>query len=387
MTTHTHTETFVVGGAVRDTLLGRPVKDMDFVVVGSTPEEMLADGFQQVGADFPVFLDEKGQEFALARTERKIGSGYHGFETDFDPSVTLRDDLFRRDLTVNSMAVNRDNWEKFQETRSTHFVIDPFNGMQDLESGLLRHVSDAFAEDPVRVLRVARFAARYNFSVSTDTLKLMAQLTKSGELDELTPERVFAELEKAVMEDFPMQFFMVLHDVNALDVLFPELFDENKLPIQTNETLDRAVLLFSDFIDRMVILAAGSNTEQVLNMLERLKAPRSVKNALKMSCTMINDILDHSNDFDTAEGFIKVLDKVHAWKLPTTFHKTATTLIIFDNHFIHSIAFKFLKMFKAGIVVEFEMLTTGQKERLEGKQIGEAIEDLRKEVLRKVSLS
>lgn len=377
-------KTYIVGGAVRDTLLNRPVKDVDFVVVGSTAEEMLDAGFSQVGADFPVFLNAAGEEFALARTERKTGVGYNGFKTVFDPSITLEDDLFRRDLRVNAMAVAYSDWNEFKETRNPKFVIDPFNGMQDLENGLLRHVSDAFAEDPVRVLRVARFAARYNFSVSTDTLKLMAQLTKSGELDELTPERVFAELEKAVMEDFPMQFFMVLHDVNALDVLFPELFDENKLPIQTNETLDRAILLFCDFVDRMVILSAGANTEQVLNMLERLKAPRTVKQTLRMSCTMINDILDHSNDFDTAEDFIKVLDKVHAWKLPTTFHKTASLLVIFDNHFLHTIAFKFLKMFKAGIVVNFDMLTTEQKETLTGKEIGEAIADVRNETLRKV---
>ena len=182
-------QTFLVGGAVRDELLGRPVKDRDWVVVGSTPDEMIDAGFEQVGADFPVFLHpETKEEFALARQEEKTGPGYHGFETRFDPSVTLEDDLVRRDLTINAMARDADG-----------NLIDPHHGIADLRAGILRHVSDAFAEDPLRVLRVARFAARYNFDVAPETMELMKKLVASGELDHLTPERVWAELEKAVI--------------------------------------------------------------------------------------------------------------------------------------------------------------------------------------------
>ena len=382
MTNHTHTETFVVGGAVRDTLLGRPVKDMDFVVVGSTPEEMLADGFQQVGADFPVFLDEKGQEFALARTERKTGSGYHGFETDFDPSVTLRDDLFRRDLTVNAMAVNRDNWEEFQKTRNPHFVIDPFNGIQDLKDGILRHVSDAFAEDPVRVLRVARFAARYNFKVATETLELMRKLVKSGELDELTSERVFAEFGNALMENFPLTFFEVLKTVGAHDILFPELIMDS--PLEIDESLERSCLLFGDFFDRLMIICAGSNTDDIQTLFERLKAPKHVMRTLKMSCTFITSLLDHSNDFDEAEDFVKLMDEVHAWKLPTQFHKTMRVLVIFDNDFLRNISFVFLDAFRAGIVADFDMLTPEQQATLEGSEISKAIAEVRLQLVKDI---
>jgi len=272
-------------------------------------------------------------------------------------------------------------WEEFQTTRNPELVIDPFGGMQDLKNGILRHVSDAFVEDPVRVLRVARFAARYDFSVAADTLELMAKLTNSSELNELTPERVFAEFEKAVMEDFPMKFFTVLNTVGALDVLFPELFEQWH-PIQTVETLDRCVLLDGDFLDRVVILSAGSDTQNILGMFERLKAPKVVTKLLKLSCTLINSILDHSHPFDDADDFIAVLDEVNAWKLPTNFIKTAQVMVIFDSHFIHSMAFKLLKMFRAGIIVDFDMLTTEQQETLKGKEIGEAISALRRNLLR-----
>lgn len=206
-------EVFKVGGAVRDRLMGKPSKDNDFVVVGTTPAKMLEKGFQKVGADFPVFLHPKtGEEYALARTERKSGTGYNGFEVDFSEEVTLEADLLRRDLTINAMAEDADG-----------NVIDPFNGQKDLEKGILRHVSEAFAEDPVRVLRVARFAARFGFKVAKETNALMKSLVRSGELEELTPERVWLEMEKALGTESPSTFFEVLDDCGALKVLFPEL--------------------------------------------------------------------------------------------------------------------------------------------------------------------
>jgi tRNA nucleotidyltransferase (CCA-adding enzyme) len=207
---------FKVGGAVRDRLLGKPVTDIDWVVVGATTEEMLAKGFRPVGADFPVFLHpQSGEEYALARTERKSGRGYGGFTFYASPEVTLEEDLIRRDLTINAMAEDE------------HGVLtDPYHGQQDLDARLLRHVSPAFAEDPLRVLRVARFAARYaelGFTVAPETLELMRQLSESGELEALTAERSWKEISRALMENQPQVFIQVLRDCGALKVLLPEV--------------------------------------------------------------------------------------------------------------------------------------------------------------------
>ncbi|MDH3354798.1 MAG: multifunctional CCA addition/repair protein, partial [Chromatiales bacterium] len=207
---------YLVGGAVRDKLLGVEPKDRDWVVVGATPDEMIAQGFTPVGSDFPVFLHpETKEEYALARTERKSGHGYHGFEFHADPSVTLEEDLIRRDLTINAMA----------EDDAGH-IFDPFNGQADLENGRLRHVSDAFSEDPVRILRIARYAARFNrwgFHIAHDTHKLMKQMVDNGEIDHLVPERVWQETARALGEDAPQRFFDVLHKCGALKVIFPEI--------------------------------------------------------------------------------------------------------------------------------------------------------------------
>lgn len=207
---------YKVGGAVRDRLLGKPVADTDWVVVGATGDEMLVKGYRPVGMDFPVFLHPlTGEEYALARTERKVGRGYGGFVFHASPEVTLEEDLIRRDLTINAMA----------EDGHGH-IIDPYHGRRDLEARILRHVSSAFAEDPLRVLRVARFAARYapeGFSIAEETLQLMRELSESGELLALTPERSWKEISRALMEREPQVFFQVLRDCHALKVLFPEV--------------------------------------------------------------------------------------------------------------------------------------------------------------------
>ena len=207
---------YKVGGAVRDRLLGRPVTDIDWVVVGATAEEMLARGFRPVGSDFPVFLHpQSGEEYALARTERKSGRGYGGFIFHASPEVTLEEDLIRRDLTINAMAEDEHGQ-----------LTDPYHGQDDLKNRLLRHVSPAFAEDPLRVLRVARFAARYadlGFTVAAPTLELMHQLSASGELQALTAERTWKEISRALMEDQPQVFIQVLRDCGALQVLMPEV--------------------------------------------------------------------------------------------------------------------------------------------------------------------
>jgi len=207
-------QVFIVGGAVRDGLLGRPCDDRDHVVVGSTPEAMVAAGYRPVGKDFPVFLHpQTHEEYALARTERKTGHGYHGFSFHASPDVTLEEDLARRDLTINAMA--RDG-----EGR----VIDPFDGQGDLSAKVLRHVGPAFAEDPVRILRIARFAARFSdFSVAPETLALMQGMVDAGEVDHLVAERVWQELAKGLMEDKPSRMFDVLRSCGALARLLPEV--------------------------------------------------------------------------------------------------------------------------------------------------------------------
>ena len=205
---------YSVGGAVRDELLGLPVKDRDFVVVGSTPQAMLDAGYKPVGKDFPVFLHPKThEEYALARTERKTAAGYKGFAVHAAPDVTLEEDLARRDLTINAIAKDSDGK-----------LIDPFNGIADIQAKTLRHVSDAFVEDPVRILRAARFAARFTeFTVADETLNLMRQMVQAGEVDALVPERVWQELSKGLMEQKPSRMFEVLRACGALQKILPEL--------------------------------------------------------------------------------------------------------------------------------------------------------------------
>jgi tRNA nucleotidyltransferase (CCA-adding enzyme) len=205
---------YQVGGAVRDSLLGLPVKDRDYVVVGATPEQMLAAGYRPVGKDFPVFLHpQTQQEHALARTERKTAKGYKGFSIHAAPEVTLEEDLARRDFTINAIAQAEDG-----------SLIDPFHGQQDIQKKMLRHVTDAFSEDPVRILRAGRFLARFtDFTVAPETLALMRDMVAAGEVDALVPERVWQEVAKGLMEKTPSRMFEMLRDCGALQVILPEL--------------------------------------------------------------------------------------------------------------------------------------------------------------------
>jgi tRNA nucleotidyltransferase (CCA-adding enzyme) len=209
-------KSFLVGGAVRDYLLNHPVKEKDWVVIGETPESMIQQGFHPVGKDFPVFLHPKTHdEYALARTERKTAPGHKGFTIHASPEVTLEEDLIRRDLTINAMVMDEQN-----------NIFDPFNGRKDLENRIFRHISPAFSEDPVRILRIARFSARYahlGFTVADETLQLMKQMVENGEVDHLVAERVWAELFKALSENKPSAFFYTLKNCNALQSIFPEI--------------------------------------------------------------------------------------------------------------------------------------------------------------------
>ena len=211
---------YAVGGAIRDALLGVPVSDRDYVVVGATPEQMVAQGYRPVGKDFPVFLHpQTHEEYALARTERKTAAGYHGFQFYYAPDVTLEEDLARRDLTINAMAR-----EVRPEGELAGPVIDPFGGQRDLAARCFRHVSEAFVEDPVRILRVARFAARFHdFSLAPETLALMRAMTAAGEVDALVPERVWQELSRGLMERKPSRMFAALRECGALVRVLPEI--------------------------------------------------------------------------------------------------------------------------------------------------------------------
>ena len=221
---------YLVGGAVRDALMGLPMRDRDWVVTGATPESLVAAGYQLVGRDFPVFLHPRSkEEYALARTERKTAPGYQGFAIHADPGVTLEQDLARRDLTINAIALPQEAIENSLQLAPAvgldlAQLIDPFNGLADIRHGVLRHVTEAFSEDPVRILRTARFAARFPaFSVAPETLALMQRMVRSGEVDHLVAERVWQELAKGLMEPRPSRMFEVLRDCGALQRLLPEV--------------------------------------------------------------------------------------------------------------------------------------------------------------------
>jgi tRNA nucleotidyltransferase (CCA-adding enzyme) len=262
---------YAVGGAVRDELLGLRVSDRDHVVVGGTPEEMERLGYKPVGKDFPVFLHpETHEEYALARTERKVARGYKGFQIHAAPDVTLEQDLERRDLTINAMA--RDEGGR---------LIDPFGGAADLERGVLRHVSPAFVEDPVRILRVARFAARFGFAVAPETLTLMRAMVASGEADALVPERVWQEFERGLMEGEPSLMFAVLAEAGALGKLLPELalaFEDGRPANDAARalvgSLECAAAERLPLAPRFALLAVGAlSADAVSALCARLKAP------------------------------------------------------------------------------------------------------------------
>ena len=340
-------KTYLVGGAVRDALLKLPVKDRDWVVVGATPEAMLAQGFQQVGRDFPVFLHPKSrEEYALARTERKSGNGYTGFVTWSAPDVTLEQDLQRRDLTINAIA----------QTESGD-LIDPFHGLRDLQTRLLRHVSDAFNEDPLRVLRVARFAARFahlNFRIAEETQALMRQMAESGELSHLTAERVWKETEKALTSRNPQVYFQVLRDCGALEVLFPELDRLFGIPapakwhpeidtgVHTLMTLTLAASLSDEVDVRFATLFhdvgkaltppekwpshhghGTAGVPLVEALCQRLRVPNAIRD-LALIVTEYHDVV-HTIERQSADALVALFDRIDAWRKPHRVEQIALT--------------------------------------------------------------
>ena len=270
-------QVYLVGGAVRDALLNRKVVERDYVVVGATPEEMLSQGFTQVGKDFPVFLHPKTQEeYALARTERKSGKGYTGFVCDASSSVTLEEDLLRRDLTVNAIA--QDNYGK---------LIDPYGGKKDLENRVLRHVSEAFSEDPLRVFRVARFATRYaylGFTIATETMALMQSMAESGELSTLSAERVWQETKRSLLEKTPHVFFTVLNQAHGLNDWFTEL----------ESNLDTALATLKTAVD----LEKAKNESFVKDTGSETPLPNSSNSETARLITRFTALLSHLGEED-----------------------------------------------------------------------------------------
>ncbi|QUJ67864.1 multifunctional CCA addition/repair protein [Photobacterium sp. GJ3] len=331
-------EIYLVGGAVRDKLLNLPVKDKDWVVVGATPQQMLEQGFSQVGSDFPVFLHPKSkEEYALARTERKAGKGYTGFECYAAPEVTLEQDLMRRDLTINAIAEADDGT-----------LIDPYHGQRDLEKRQLRHVSPAFVEDPLRVLRVARFAARFapqGFTVAPETLSLMQEMVAEGELEALTPERVWQEWERALNTARPDIFLTVLRQCGALAVVMPEIdalfgvpqpakwHPEIDTGVHTLMVAYQASLLSTDPVIRFCAqvhdlgkalspveelpshkLHCQLGLDVIRNLCQRLRIPNHYRDAALMVCAQHTKI--HKADELRPATFIKIFDQIDAWRKP-----------------------------------------------------------------------
>jgi tRNA nucleotidyltransferase (CCA-adding enzyme) len=334
---------YLVGGAVRDKLLGLTVKDRDWVVVGSDTNKMLALGFKQVGADFPVFLHpETSEEYALARTERKSGKGYQGFECNSSETVTLEEDLLRRDLTVNAIA---------EDIHGA--LIDPYHGAKDLQNRVLRHVSPAFSEDPLRVLRLARFAARFSalgFKIAEETLQLCRQISHSGELTHLSPERVWQETQTALTTNSPEVYFKVLSEVGALEILFPEIAKLFGVPqpekyhpeidcgVHALMSLAQATLISTQPSVRFAALIHDlgkaltparewprhfghekTGLKPITALCRRIKAPKDFKDLALLCCEFHTHI--HRAEELRADTALKVLKRCDAFRRPQRFEQ------------------------------------------------------------------
>lgn len=389
---------YLVGGAVRNQLLALPVTENDWLVVGSTAEAMLEAGFQQVGKDFPVFLHPKSrEEYALARTERKTGHGYTGFTFNSDKSITLEEDLLRRDLTINAIA---------QDVSGK--LYDPYGGIDDIEKRLLRHVSSAFREDPLRVLRVARFAAAFHhlgFSVAEETMQLMQAIAASGELDHLVAERVWLETEKALNSQAPHIYFQVLRDCDALAVLFPELDALFGVPqsekhhpeidsgIHTLMVIEQAAKLTDDIAVRFAAFThdfgkALTPKDQwpkhikherrglapIKQLCQRLKIPKQLQQIALLVCEY--HLLSHNAFELRSETLYRLFSALDGWRKPEQLSQFILACEADSRgrlgfeHTDYPQAAYFHAMFQAAAVVSINDIAS---EGLSGKDIGRAI--------------
>ncbi|MFT5395649.1 MAG: tRNA nucleotidyltransferase (CCA-adding enzyme) [Gammaproteobacteria bacterium] len=401
-------QTYLVGGAVRDKLLGIPIKDRDWVVVGTTPEEMLEKGFKPVGKDFPVFLHpETKEEYALARTERKSGKGYKGFTFHTSPDVTLEDDLQRRDLTINAIAEDEHG-----------VLIDPYGGVADLKGKMLRHVSPAFVEDPLRVLRIARFAASLGFKIAPETMALLKDISESDELEALVPERVWTELEKALSGKYPARFILVLQSCNALEKLFPEIqalfgvpqtkeyHPEIDTGLHTIMSLNQSTRLSDDSMIRFAVLVhdLGKATtpkdklpshhgheERGAKIIDKLCKRYRIPNKYRELAMNVSRFhLDcHRIQEMKPETVLKKLEQLDAFRRPERF---AQFLIACEADARGRAGFEdreypqaeyFQKALKAANEVD---TLTLQKQGLEGKALGQEIKNKRVDSIKEISI-
>ena len=387
----------MVGGAVRDMLLGLPVQDHDWVVVGSTPEELVALGYLPVGKDFPVFLHpETREEYALARTERKTARGYHGFEVHAAPDVTLDQDLARRDLTINSIAArDRTNWDKARFDADLTALIDPFGGQHDIQAKVLRHVTKAFREDPVRILRVARFAARFaDFSVAPETMQLMKSMVEDGEADALVAERVWQELSRGLMQAKPSRMLDVLHDCGALQKLLPEIQWGKTTNLKShliiksgsdsNLIVDFCAYLNAPLTVRFTCLVMSSlkqlesDPNLINQMCDRLRVPLECKELTTLMLREQNNI--HSSDALGAVELVRLLERSDAFRKPQRF---AEVLLACDcsargSQTLDESAFSQRKRLTGVLKAAQSVVTSVIAEAaiaqgLDGKQIGERV--------------
>lgn len=365
MTKLDHATIYIVGGYVRDRLLGREAHDHDFVVCGATAQDMIDAGFEPIAAqEFPVFHHPiTHDEFALARTEKKTGKGYHGFEVWSDPSITVEEDLKRRDITINAMARRVLGWTDEGHAQLSDVVIDPFDGRLDLANRVIRHTSDAFRDDPVRVLRAARFAVRYGFRIHDGTYDLMKRMVRDSELDHLTKERIWAELEKVMHENAPGEFFVILDTIGAMHRVMPllEPFTEDAC-CAVNKT--------SSVKDRFAVMALGLGEDKIRALFEDLKAPSSIlRMALKTERFRRWDARVHRKDPIPASDYVSLFTKMDTLRLPDEFDSCIEAF----NQVKPLIDFQHVyKAKNAYMSVTFDQLPKTSVS-MSGRQIGEAM--------------
>ena len=344
-------KTYLVGGAVRDKLLGYPHHEHDWVVVGATPEEMLRKGFKPVGKDFPVFLHpQTNEEYALARTERKTGHGYHGFNFYCDPDVTLEQDLERRDLTINAIAQNEAGG-----------LIDPYGGQRDLDQKILRHVSPAFAEDPLRILRVARFAARYHhlgFRIADETLQLMREIVDAGEAEHLVSERIWKETERALGETNPEVYFFTLQQCGAAQRLFPDINSEALALAE----LEQCAKNFDELLIRFAVLCNKLQLDQLTTVCMRICVPNDFRELAQLVIVQLPNIKKATS----AEDAFAIIEQSDALRRPQRFELLLKTALSLQMN--EALVRRFSEAYKQAAAISAQpIIARGFK----GKELGE----------------
>jgi tRNA nucleotidyltransferase (CCA-adding enzyme) len=363
---------YAVGGAIRDTLMGLPVHDVDYVVVGSSVEEMVAKGFRPVGKDFPVFLHPKTQaEYALARTERKTGKGYKGFHFYADPSVTLEQDLVRRDLTINAMAQ-----EVAEDGNLIGPIIDPYNGQADLSAKVFRHVSDAFAEDPLRLLRIARFAARFpEFSVAHETLVALQAIVQSGELNTLSAERIWQELARGLVAQKPMHLFQVLLNTGAANTILPSTLTAKLSEESFREKLTAHFSLLGNSLEeRCAITLMDLPASEIRSWADCVKMPIEVRDFSEIFSELCLLIEKNFNSAYQAADVLTWFNRADVWRKPDR----AQAILNLANNIGLNVSPLINAMHKAQAINTAEIIAgVAAEDRSNGERIGSAFESAR----------